>query len=66
MKSPQPIAYTYDERLASLRAAGDVELAITLMAFSRNYERICGERCAPAEAAAERLMSRPTPPPDGQ
>lgn len=49
----------YEEAAANLRAASDVELALTLKVFSRAYERVYGERRAAAEVAAERLMALP-------
>lgn len=53
-------ARTYQEALESLRTVSDTELAVTLMLVSRVNERNTGERIAAAEAAAERLLDRPT------
>lgn len=47
------------EILASLRAASDTEVAVTLLVFARAYARAVGERCLVAEVAAERLLARP-------
>lgn len=62
MTTDQPQqAPSYDDAVALLREVGDVELAVTLLLFSRAYERVTGERCAAAEVAAERLKQRKAP-----